>query len=442
MVNLERTLAEIEVLAKELQERFTSSYSNSQKAFTSNRTLTGMAEDAELVYKKCLETYRLLNKKDIPSASSAFTEMALDSKNLAENLSIFIQTIYGENRPTLKSLQLNISQAPKTSDGKTLYEVFTGTHDSTRASLIKLARDSKGHGNGHTILLKTPSESELSKEKPYYVVFNDERTLEKRTEYLPKEFISTQAQSYLEMTRTILQTIADKDTQHFVPRKSNRELRVLKQRAKNFYSRHSRPIAITLASTLLTAGVVGGSVGTIAYQNYQKQIEMQKILTKVDYISDVDGKFRSSYDMWELGLVEDTRKGLIEKRKLQLQTSLIAHPEFCSNYNLENVFGTGPNLFETVSGGLEVKSTQLGIYVDNYISRASVNPTNVIGKTKEFLDRRTKFRKELKSFSEETRGKVPTYAALENLNGLFKEEKDLESLESSIIIGLQHGQLR
>lgn len=457
MVNLERTLAEVEVLIEELGRRYSYSteeeyhsvihaeyvaVSDAEKTYRISRSLIGIKKDAELVSKKCKDTYKALKKRDEVSASVSFSEMALDSKNLAENLNTFLQTLYGKYSGNLKDLEANTLTAPILDDGKTIYQTFVQTHDTSKESLMKRARDSKGHNRGQAILFRTPLDPGFPKDRPYYIFFNDERTRDLSVNYLSEDFFKSQAQAYLEMTKTILKTIADKDSEHFKRATGSRRLKTLAQQARNFYQRHSKPIAIAAAATLLTAGTIGGSVGTLAYQNYQKQIEMQQILRKVDYLSDVDGKFRSSYDMWELGLVEDFRNGLIEKRRLELQTFIIAHPEFVSNYNLENVFGTESNLFETVSSGLELKSAQLGIYVDNYISRASVNPTNVIGKTKEFLDRRTKFRKELQSFSGETRGKVPNYAALERLNQLFNEEKDLESIESSIVSGFPHGQLR
>lgn len=437
MVNLERTLAEIEVLARELGEakNLPESKENFNMLVHFGSSLSGILQDTQLVYKKYIAANQAIKKRKLVEGSSYIGEMAMDCKNLADNLNIFMQSIYGKYSGNLKAIETNTHNAPQAENGNSLYQIFAETHNHSRESIVKSCRDSKGHGKGHTLL--TISSHTQSGFQIFYGDLEERKGGPDAMEFLDK-----QAQSYLEMTKKILQTIADKDTEHFVQRKSNREFKILKQRAKNFYQRHSKPIAIAAAATLLTAGTIGGSIGTIAYQNYEKQIEMQKILRKIDYISDVDGKFRSSYDMWELGLVEDTRRGLIEKRRLELQTFIIAHPEFVSNYNLENVFGTESNLFETVSSGLELKSAQLGIYVDNYISRASVNPTNVIGKTKEFLDRRTKFRKELQSFSEETRGKVPNYAALERLNQLFNEEKDLESIESSIVSGFPHGQLR
>jgi hypothetical protein len=430
---LEKTLAEIQVLAHELimHDYFSST---EQNFITGITTITGVKKDSELVYKKCMEADHALKKQDFSSASSFFTEMALDAKNLAENLSIFVQNIYGDVRPTLKNLKVNTLRAPIATSGKTIYEIFMNAHDSRENSLIKLARDSKGHGMGHAILGETPRQDhEYFKNTPYVAIFKDLRSNSTSPVlFLPRDFVYSSAQAYLEMTKTILQTIADKDTEHFGERKTNRKYKITKQRAKNFYQRHSKPIAMILGSTLLTAGLIGGSLGTIAYQNYAKQQEMQNDVRRMSHVIDFEEGFEIHGDNWKRIGAQQFKKELIEERKLKTQQAILAYPPIASTYDLEKVFGTESNLYEQAVNDLQVKSIKRGTYVDNYLLRASINPADVNGMAKEFLLKREDFRERVKKFSSLSKVKIPTVDLIETLDDLVKEEQSLGKMEDQI----------
>lgn len=438
-MSLEKTIAEIEVLVSELDFRVNSASEPMTNKWDHDafcnfyQALAGIGQDVSLVYKKYSEATKALKRRRKCETSVYLGELAMDCKNLADNLNIFMQTTYGEYADNLKSLEVNTQSAPKTQDGKTLFQVFIQTHDFSKESLGKKCRDSKGHGAGHLIL------QDYGPSPGYVLKFNSPSKLGAMN---VQAFLDSQAQSYLEMTKTILQTIADNDMEHFGERKNNRKLKIDLQRARNFYHRHSRPVAIALASVLLTAGAVGGVLGNMAYENYQRQQYFGEQIKKMNMVFDRKEKFQQNFDEWESCYFDGMEREIIENRRTELQGLLIGHPEYAPSYDLEKVFGANSNLFESTRGGLEIKSARLGVYVDKYISNAHIDPINVTGKAREFLDRRQTYRENLQSFSISTRGKVPTPAALETLDKLFHEEKALFDLEGNIAEGFPHGRLK
>jgi hypothetical protein len=432
MVKLEKTLAEIEVLVGELDSRakVSARLTDSEQAAFYNfyQSLAGITQDSKLVYKKYFEARKALKQRRKIEASVYLGELALDCKNLADNLNIFMQTTYGKYADNLKSLETNTQTAPKTEDGKTLFNIFAQTHDHSKESLAKKCRDSKGHGRAH-LILRDYSAGDSS---GYILQFNQPSELGAMN---VQAFLDSQANKYLQMTKTILQTIADKDTEHFTDKTSYRKLKTKMQQARNFYHRHSKPFAIALASTLLTAGVVGGSVGTIAYQNYQRQKELERVSDNLDQLLDWRYSLEKSLDYFQEVGARISETELLERRKMQLQREILANPCVAITYNLNNVFGTQSNLFEKAVGDLQENTLRRETVVDNYIFRSVVG-SNMNVTAREALDRRAKFRMQLNSLSNFTKGKVPTPADLEILEKLTREAKDLFVMRNDTVVEL------
>jgi hypothetical protein len=433
MANLEKTLAEVEVLARELHKRAadTNTYWNSDYlaycAFES--AISGISGDAKLVLDKYKKATRYLAKGNGLDASILVGEMAMDCKNLAQNLNIFMQTTYGQYSGNLKSLETNTKLAPKTNDGRTLAEIFCSTHDHSKDSILKNCRDSKGHANGHTLITK----SQFTKSG--YMIWLGMPGKSRRGPDA-QEFLDSQAQSYLEMTKTILQTIADKDTEHFRKRNGSRKMKILTQQARNFYQRHAGTARAIAGTALLIGGLIGGSLGTLQYQNIQKQREMKDTLNKWAYIIDSSEGLRRGYDNWEFGWSEALKEGLVMKRKKDIQRELIDHPENAPYYHLDKIFGTTSNLFTQSLGQIEEKQRKLGVYIDNFLAvggKLSEYWPNPNGKAGEFLSRRDNFRRELTHLLKSTNGKAPTYSDLEKLEFLSAEISSLYVLEQDVI---------
>lgn len=419
---LEKTLAQIEVLAKELNERA----NESLRSMSYDGALRGVTKDAELVYSKYCAAKKAIRNRRISDASVYTGELALDCKNLVDNLNVFSQLIYGTHPINLKSLTQNTQSAPLTEEGQTFHEVFTTAHDSSRQSLLKQCRDSKGHGKAHLILRDylTPGR---------YTVQIDGINSSQGMD--AEAFIDEHARAYLEMTQIILQTIADKDRSHFRKQAGYRELKTKLQRARNFYQRHSKPIAIAVASTLLTGGAVGGSLGTIAYQNHQREEKMKAAIEKRNYIADRNTGLLSCGDYWEASTVEIMEREVAEERRIELQKLLISHPSYSPSYNLKKIFGVESNLFHQSIMNLEQRSKKLGGWVERYMTRAAITPQDLLPQSdaKKFLENRERYLQNLNDFSVKNKGKVPTTSALLTLEKLVKEEEKLDTLESDIV---------
>lgn len=434
MVYLEKTLAEIEVLASEVTHgHVLIPYTNIEKALELEKAITGVENDARLAFNQCRETYLSLRKKNDLSASSAFSEMALDLKNLADNLNIALQITYGNYTGNLKALEQNTAKAPLTSEGKSLYKRFIETHDSSKASPLMMARNSKGHNNGHNILFRTPTDPGWPKDTPYFLSLPREKPLGTDTRFLREGDIESLASDYLEMARDILQTVADNDPIGLAERRKTRGLNTQVKRAKNFFKRHSKPLAIAAASILLTAGAVGGSIGTITYQNYQRQKEMQETLRNVDFIFDKESGFKNNIENWERKWSDKLKEDLIEKRRSELQKLMVEHPEYSPCYNLKKIFGTSSNLFDKTIGKLDSDSKRLGIYLDNYFLKVPAEKKDLPSKTAKFLESRKSFIERESHFSESQMGKIPTYESLNVLNELVHEQEKLSDVELNII---------
>lgn len=421
-MTLERTLAEIEVLAQELVTR-----ANSEMMPDSYYgTLRGVAKDAELIYSKYHGAKKAIKNKNRSDASVYIGELALDCKNLADNLNIFAQILYGSEPINLRSLARNTQNAPVTEEGKTLCEIFTATHDHSRAGLVKQCRDSKGHGKAHLILRDYLNPGR-------YTIQTDE--IDNSHCMDAEAFVDEQAQAYLELARQVLRTIADKDESHFKKPANYRGVKTRLQLFRNFYQRHSRPLAIAAASVILTAGAIGGSLGTLAYQSHQREQKMKQAIEKRNFVADRNTGLVSDGDYWEAYAVESLEKEIATERKIELQRLLIAHPEFSPSYNLKKIFGIESNLFDRTLIELEAKSKDLGCWVDRYLARTPLDPKELANKnhTKRFLDNRQIYFSDLSKFSAENKGKIPTTDSLKTLEGLIKKAEQLEKSESEIV---------
>ncbi|VVB80700.1 Uncharacterised protein [uncultured archaeon] len=428
MPNLEKTLAEIEVLSGELFHRY-SSAKGAEGFFRFHKSLDGIKKDSQLVYKKCTETYHALKKEDLLSASSAFSEMALDAKNLADNLNIFMQTIYGNYNGNLKSLEANSQTAPRVEGEKTLYQLFTETHDSSKESLMKKARDFKGHHRGHSLLFKTPVEEGFPKDRPYYLGFNEDQLYSIDIRYLSEDFFKSQAQAYLEMVRDILQTVADKDQEHFRPQDKNRGFQIRKQRAKNFYQRHAG-LARTIAGTaLLVGGLIGGSLGTITYQQHQREKEMKTTLSRMNHVTEIYGGLRNHIDAWEILGAKQISDDLLEKHKLELQQMLISNPDLSYQYNTSEIFNTQSNLFNQTISDLELGARGLGREVDLAVGYFKADTNSINPQLRDLLSRRDLFRQRLNALIKKKEGKTMGPDLLDDLDKLVTEFQSVKKFE-------------
>ena len=97
--------------------------------------------------------------------------------------------------------------------------------------------------------------------------------------------------------------------------------KVFKRRIRNFVNKHKRPFLVTAATVLTTAGIVGGSLGTLAWQNYQENNEIKGALNKAIYVIGVESGVMPIVDNWEIGMkdkytLEILKDDIISRNKL------------------------------------------------------------------------------------------------------------------------------
>ena len=421
---LERTLAEVEILAKDLDVNYSSFNENYLSL------VYGTSHHAKVVFETYKKSIKAMKQRRTPEANRYCAEFALATKNLADNLNLLIQTIYGNSKIEPANLKQNSEAAPKTSSGQSLYELFTSVHSWQRNSPIIEMRNKQGHGEGHEVLAVNPnfpSGYAIHSKPQAFIPINEISGLPDA-----KLFLDSQSSSYLEMAKKVLETIADNDVQFSEARIGNRKIKTAIQRVKNFYHSHETSLKLAGATTLLVGGILGGSLGTLALQNYQKQATMKKTISKMNYILEVDSGFRNYFDGYEFGRANELKAELTQNARENLQKLLISNPEFCSSYDVAKVFGKNSNLFEQATGSLQEKSKELGRYVDNYISRVSLSfPKS--SKIDSFLKDRENFRNSLHQFLDKNKGKAPDAVSLHNLQQLRDEEEKLSDREWAIV---------
>ncbi|MBM3247441.1 hypothetical protein FJZ17_02800 [Candidatus Pacearchaeota archaeon] len=157
------------------------------------------------------------------TASSYMGEFALCTKNFADNLNRFLQSLYGARKMDidLRDLKERVQDAPRTTDNREIYEVFSQVHDP-RGDLTHL-RNARGHGNGHLIVSWDD----------YFLIPIKDGSVE------AKVWLDQQAQAYLGMAKTILETIYEKEQKVLSSRKDSKPHSLTMQRIKNFTKAHS-----------------------------------------------------------------------------------------------------------------------------------------------------------------------------------------------------------
>jgi hypothetical protein len=233
-MSLERKLAEIEVLTDEIEQRVKAN-KNSQTYLTNIdflRSLSGIKSDSKTLMQK----YTAFNKSYEDFERSRYiAEFALDAKNLADNLNIFLQVLYGTYKGNLKDIEKNTREAPKLDTGETVFERHRRAHNYLPTSPLVQIRNMKGHGQGH------------------YIINGSQKAIEGSE----SEWINSQAEAYLGMARDILKTISDKETAKLAPKKSVKTKSLRKRMWENWKERHRKTLTALTAGTLITGSVLG-----------------------------------------------------------------------------------------------------------------------------------------------------------------------------------------
>ncbi|MEI6731347.1 MAG: hypothetical protein WCK90_01570 [archaeon] len=273
-MDLEKTLAEIEVLSEEVFARIDTEKVQQDALTTgklSNAQRTIRYEPARIL-DRFNKSQKAISFRNREKASKNITEFCLDMKNLADSLNIFLQSLYGQKEPELKRLETNLIGAPTTSRGSTLQEIYLSVHDFSCNSVGKILRDMGAHGRGYSALAESDSPSGYK-----ILVSNDDGTLYTCD---AERWLNKEADLYFGMTKTILETIAEREKDRLSPKGTVKRKSASWQRSKNWMGRYKAPLVAALATGLVVSGGLGMGMLDVAVAK-NKQIAEQKEVSRI-----------------------------------------------------------------------------------------------------------------------------------------------------------------
>ena len=277
---LENKLAKIDSLVDEIDSRTQNDGDNTipfngphcDKAVY----LDALKHESALLAKNALDGARNLNKKNTHKSSENIGAVCVRAKNLTDTMNQFLQFMYGTGPISLKNLRTNTSRAPMhrekqesflRSNGCSLPDLITRTHKRD-GELVRL-RNLDSHGQGVEIVQKTP---------------NGNLTIGENHYHEPDEWITWQAVKYLDMTASILETIVQKDSEVLGPSNPHGLKLPLWMRTTQKWMDHYGSAVKTIGATaLLVGGILGGSLGTMAYQNNEAKKTMESRRNMMKY---------------------------------------------------------------------------------------------------------------------------------------------------------------
>jgi hypothetical protein len=257
--SLEQTLAEIQVLTNEIKARMR----GPNISYDARDYLAAIEHESRIVYDSFRKVGKKLVKK--PDSDSRheinryFGDFGIASKNLADSINLFLQSLYYEGTPSLKGSSAKLLSVPLGINGKTPQEIFSDVHDPNPLNPINLIRNRKAHSRGNQIVVWDGD-----------YLFVDIYSLEKKDTINPRIWIEQQAKSYLEMAKSILEAVTEQDSSVLSPRDGIKRKSVILQRLQNWKTRYQKPVQIAATAALISSGVVGGILGTLAYQKLEK----------------------------------------------------------------------------------------------------------------------------------------------------------------------------
>jgi hypothetical protein len=274
-MSLEKTLAEIEVLAEEARSRSFASSGERYPWFKIDRVMQGIINQPVNILEKYKKAKKAMKGDKIEEASLYLTEFCLDIKNLADSVNLYLQAVYGVDKPSLNRIRSNTQNAPLTREGKSLSDVFLEVHDNNRTNEIIALRNMKGHAQEYSALQRWNSPSGFVIALP-----NDKAPFGKDLGKDAGQWLDEQIETYFGMTKTILETTLNNDAQYLKGSRVKRKS-ALMQRLKNFVSEYKKPVQIALAAALISTGILG----TLGYQKIsdaRKDADFQRFVHKIE----------------------------------------------------------------------------------------------------------------------------------------------------------------
>lgn len=246
-MSLERKLAETEILIEDLKDR-------SRDYYSIKEYLDGVAGELDTLYRNYGSAKRTLVWGSENASNRSVGQFALTAKNLADNLSFLMQTLYGVYPVKLQNLEKNLENSPVSEDGENLSELFLDFHDYEQDSPLMVARNLYGHGRTNNILQPVGQERFL-----HIGGVN------------ASDWLDTNFGKYFGLVNECLRTISKNDEINF--NEEGKKPNIFLRTVKNYLSRHKRTAVTSLAGASLVAGVFG----TLLFQDIQKREDLELI---------------------------------------------------------------------------------------------------------------------------------------------------------------------
>lgn len=126
------------------------------EAFLSRKYIEGVMSETLKVWEDYVDAgYAFGDGKE--KLGNCIGRFAMDTKGLADNLNLFMQTLYRDDsgvKIELKNLEENTRVAPKILNGKNLAKIFNGFHDNSSDNPLIILRNNYAHGEGHRNVIK------------------------------------------------------------------------------------------------------------------------------------------------------------------------------------------------------------------------------------------------------------------------------------------------
>ncbi|MBT3691078.1 hypothetical protein HOG16_02445 [Candidatus Woesearchaeota archaeon] len=251
-MGLEKRLAEVDLLIEDLRHR--------AKDTSTIDYLDGLSGKISVFHNSYRSAKRSVDWGGNNSANLNVGQFALTAKNIADNLSGMMQTLYGAHPVKLTNLERNLENAPKSEEGESLKDIFLKYHDGGKTSPLILARHAYGHAEENKIL-------HFPGNAPALI-----------GDISASRWLSTNVEKYLSLVKDCLEVISEQDSINFD--ETRLPANVVRRAMKNYAKRHRG----TLVALLSGASIALGSLGTMFANNIDKMNEFEVLKTSYEEV--------------------------------------------------------------------------------------------------------------------------------------------------------------
>jgi len=250
---LEKKLAEVDILIEDLKYR-----AKDSSTIEYLDRLSGKVFSFHDSYKRAKRVVGWGGPDSKSSANLKVGQFALTAKNIADNLSGMMQTLYGAHPVKLTNLERNLENSPKSENGESLGDIFLKYHDGGKTSPLILARHAYGHAEENKIL-------HFPGNAPALIV-----------DISASKWLSTNIERYLGLVKDCLEVISQQDSINFY--ETRKPANVARISIKNYAKRHRG----TLIALLSGASIALGSLGTLFAENMDRMSEFEVLKTSYE----------------------------------------------------------------------------------------------------------------------------------------------------------------